>query len=174
MKGRHIISVTSRKASYHLELERKISVLKGNSGTGKSSLIRLISEYLEYGKQSGIKISVDSSASLVVMTNISDWSEILSSVHDTVLFFDEDVRYLYNESFQRELWKADCYAVIVSRSGMFTALPYSIFGIYELVTERRGINTGTIMYRLYEEKRERGDFNLVLTEDSNVSVDWHQ
>ena len=53
MKGRHIISVTSRKAGYHLELERKISVLKGNSGTGKSSLIRLISEYLEYGKQSG-------------------------------------------------------------------------------------------------------------------------
>lgn len=167
MKGRHTISVTSRKSSYHLELERKISVLKGNSGTGKSSLIRLISEHLEYGKQSGVKISVGSSVSLAVLTNISDWSEILSSVHDTVLFIDEDVRYLYSESFQRELWKADCYVVIVSRSGMFTALPYSVFGVYELVTERKGIHTVTAMYRLYEEKHDSSDFNLILTEDSN-------
>ena len=97
MKGKHIISITSRKATYHLELERKISLLKGNSGTGKSSLIRLISEYLEYGKQSGLKLSTDSNVSLTVMTNSADWSEILSSAHDTVLFIDEDVRYLYDE-----------------------------------------------------------------------------
>lgn len=167
MKGRHIVSVTSRKASYRLELERKISVLKGNSGTGKSSLIRLILEHLEYGKQSGVKISVDSSVSLAVLTNISDWPKILSSVHDTVLFIDEDVRYLYGESFQRDLWEADCYAVIVSRSGMFTALPYSIFGVYELVTERKGIHTATTMFRMYEEKHDRKFFNLILTEDSN-------
>ena len=154
MKGKRIISVSSRKAVYHLELERKISVIKGNSGTGKSSLIRLISEYLEYGKQSGVKISADSSVSFAVLTNTSDWPEILSSVHDTILFIDEDVRYLYSESFQKQLWKADCYAVIVSRSGLFTALPYSIFGIYELVTEKKGVNTTTTMYRLYKEKSD--------------------
>ena len=167
MKGKHIISVTSRKASYFIELERKISVIKGNSGTGKSSLIRLISEYLEYGKQSGVKLSVDSSASLSVLTNTSDWTEILFSVHDTVLFIDEDVRYLYSEGFQRELWDADCYAVIVSRSGRFTALHYSIFGIYGLVTEKKGINTVTTMYRFYEEKSDHCNFDLMLTEDSN-------
>ena len=167
MKGRHIISVTSRKAGYHLELERKISVLKGNSGTGKSSLIRLISEYLEYGKQSGVKLSVDSNASLTVLTNTSDWDDILDLARDAILFIDEDVRYLYSEPFQRKLWSADCYAVIVSRSGRFKALPYSIFGIYELVTERRGVNTATTLYRLYEEKQENRVFDLVLTEDSN-------
>lgn len=167
MKGKHIISVTSRKAGYRLELERKISVLKGNSGTGKSSLIRLISEHLEFGKQSGVKISVNSSVVLAVLTNTSEWAEILSSVHDTILFVDEDVRYLYSESFQRSLWKADCYAVIVSRSGKFTALPYSVFGVYELVTEKKGVNTATIMFRLYEEKRDSGAFDLILTEDSN-------
>ncbi|MCR5604546.1 MAG: hypothetical protein K6G27_12725 [Lachnospiraceae bacterium] len=130
-------------------------------------MIRLIAEYLEYGKQSGVKLSTDSMVSLSVLTNNSEWSEILKSVHDTVLFIDEDVRYLYSESFQRELWSADCYAVIVSRSGRFTALPYSIFGIYELVTEKKGMNTATSMYRLYEEKRERVYFDLLLTEDSN-------
>ena len=36
MKGRQTITLSSRKASYILELERKVSVIKGNSGTGKS------------------------------------------------------------------------------------------------------------------------------------------
>ncbi len=130
-------------------------------------MIRLISEYLEYGKQSGVKISTDSKISLSVLTNTSDWQQILSAIHDNVLFIDEDVRCLYSESFQRELWAADCYAVIVSRSGRFAALPYSIFGIYELVTEKKGSNTATTMYSMYAEKHGRGDFDLVLTEDSN-------
>lgn len=167
MKGRHIITVISRRASYKLELERKVSVIKGNSGTGKSSLLRLISDYLEYGKKSGIKLSLNSNASLGVMTNSSAWGEILSSVHNTVLFIDEDVEYLYRESFQRELWRADCYAVIVSRSGMLRGIPYAILGIYELVTEKRGDNTATAMYQLYAENNGKNDFELVLTEDSN-------
>ena len=142
-------------------------MLKGNRGTGKSSIIRLISEYLEYGKQSGVKLSVNSSVSLDVLTNKSDWEKILSSVHNTVLFIDEDVNYLYSDGFQRELWAADCYAVIVSRSGMFTGLPYSVFGIYELVTKKNGNYTATAMYRLYEKKHSSGSFEIVLVEDSN-------
>ena len=50
------------------------------------------------------------------------------------------------------LWKADCYAVIVSRNGGFTGIPYSISGKYEFVTEKKGENTTTSMYRLYEEE----------------------
>ena len=69
---------------------------------------------------------------------------------------------------------ADCYAVIVSRSGRFAALPYSIFGIYELVTEKKGINTATTLYHLYEEKHERSNFDIVLTEDSNSGYEMAQ
>ena len=178
MKGKYVISVVSRKATYKLELERKVSVIKGNSGTGKTSMLRLISEYLEFGKKSGVKITIDASAALCVLTNSSDWEKILSSVHDTVIFADEDVEYIYSDSFQKELWKADCYAVIVSRSGGFTGIPYSISGIYEFVTEKKGENTTTSMYQLYEEEHSNGNFGLVITEDSNemripfeVSVD---
>ena len=89
MKGKHLISITSRRAEYRLELERKISVIKGNSGTGKSSVIRLISDYLELGKDSGIKLTISSSASVLVLTNSSDWEKILPSVGNTILFFDE-------------------------------------------------------------------------------------
>lgn len=174
MKGKYVISVVSRKATYKLELERKVSVIKGNSGTGKTSMLRLISEYLEFGKKSGVKITIDASAALCVLTNSSDWEKILSSVHDTVIFADEDVEYIYSDSFQKELWKADCYAVIVSRSGGFTGIPYSISGIYEFVTEKKGENTTTSMYQLYEEEHSNGNFGLVITEDSNSGFEMVQ
>ena len=127
MKGKHIVSITSRRAEYRLELERKITVIKGKSGTGKSSVIRLVSDYLELGKDSGIKVTVSSSARLLVLTNSSDWDRILPSLRNTIVFFDEDVRYLYTEVFQKALWTADCYAVIISRSGQFTGLPNPYF-----------------------------------------------
>lgn len=104
MKGRHKISIVSRHAEYRLELEKKISVIKGKSGTGKSSVIRLISDYLENGKDSGIKLTVSTSVKLLVLTNSSEWEMILPSIHDTILFLDEDVRYLYKEAFQKALW----------------------------------------------------------------------
>lgn len=167
MKGKHIVSITSRRAEYRLELERKITVIKGKSGTGKSSVIRLVSDYLELGKDSGIKVTVSSSTRLLVLTNSSDWDTVMSSLRNTIIFFDEDVRYIYTEAFQKALWTADCYAVIISRSGQFTGLPFAVSSIYELVTERNGKNTITSMYHLYEEKHKRNDFDLVVTEDSN-------
>lgn len=167
MKGKHIVSITSRRAEYRLELERKITVIKGKSGTGKSSVIRLVSDYLELGKDSGIKITVSLSTRLLVLTNSSDWDTVMPSLRNTIIFFDEDVRYIYTEAFQKALWTADCYAVIISRSGQFTGLPFAVSSIYELVTERNGKNTITSMYHLYEEKHKRNDFDLVVTEDSN-------
>lgn len=167
MKGKHIVSITSRRAEYRLELERKITVIKGKSGTGKSSVIRLVSDYLELGKDSGIKVTVSSSTRLLVLTNSSDWDTVMPSLRNTIIFFDEDVRYIYTEAFQKALWTADCYAVIISRSGQFTGLPFAVSSIYELVTERNGKNTITSMYHLYEEKHKQNDFDLVVTEDSN-------
>lgn len=167
MKGKHIVGITSRRAEYRLELERKITVIKGKSGTGKSSVIRLVSDYLELGKDSGIKVTVSSLTRLLVLTNSSDWDTVMPSLRNTIIFFDEDVRYIYTEAFQKALWTADCYAVIISRSGQFTGLPFAVSSIYELVTERNGKNTITSMYHLYEEKHKRNDFDLVVTEDSN-------
>lgn len=167
MKGKHIVGITSRRAEYRLELERKITVIKGKSGTGKSSVIRLVSDYLELGKDSGIKVTVSSSTRLLVLTNSSDWDTVMSSLRNTIIFFDEDVRYIYTEAFQKALWTADCYAVIISRSGQFTGLPFAVSSIYELVTERNGKNTITSMYHLYEEKHKRNVFDLVVTDDSN-------
>lgn len=174
MKGKFDLNIVSRKAVYHLEIERKITVIKGNSGTGKSSLLRLIADYLELGKDSGIKLSQDKPVRMLVLRNSSDWVEILNDIHDAIVFIDEDVRCLYDDAFQRAIWKADCYAVIVSRSGMFQALPYAIASIYELRTSRHGKTTVTAMYELYQAGPAEQGADYVLTEDSHSGFEMAQ
>ena len=40
MKGKFSLEIESRKVIYRLNLERKVTVIKGKSGTGKTSMIR--------------------------------------------------------------------------------------------------------------------------------------
>lgn len=171
MKGKYTISITARKAEYVLELTRKITVIKGQSGTGKSSILRLLRDFLELGKGSGVRVSQSKDARLVVLQNSSPWEKLLEELTGAIVFLDEDVRYLYSEAFQKALWHADVYAVIVSRSGLFTALPYAVKSIYGLRTEKRDRATLTRMYELYEERHAEGDFESVLTEDSGSGLD---
>lgn len=42
MVGRYVVEVESKKLHYRLVVERNITILKGNSGTGKTDLIRMI------------------------------------------------------------------------------------------------------------------------------------
>jgi predicted ATPase len=59
MVGKYYIEISNRKLKYKLEIERKITLIKGNSGTGKITLIRMLQGYIEQGNKSGIKIKVD-------------------------------------------------------------------------------------------------------------------
>lgn len=174
MKGRYFLEIKSRKVFYQLDIERKVTVIKGNSGTGKTSLIRMISDYVELGKDSGVHIQKSGEYDIKVFENRTDWAQELERVHDTIIFVDEDVRYLYEKNFQLLFQTADCYIVIVSRSGMFRQLPYAIASVYELRTQKDGKTFITRLYRIYEEKLQEVKANYVITEDSNAGYEMMQ
>ena len=56
MKGRYTVRVSNNSVSYTLELERNITILTGESGIGKTALARLVQNYEEAGRQSGVTI----------------------------------------------------------------------------------------------------------------------
>ena len=41
MVGKYSIIISSPKLNYAFELDRKITILKGNSGTGKTTLVNI-------------------------------------------------------------------------------------------------------------------------------------
>ena len=59
MKGSHRIIVETKKIKYDLTVQRNLTLLTGDSGSGKTVLIDLIREYRKYGSDSGIFLSCD-------------------------------------------------------------------------------------------------------------------
>jgi energy-coupling factor transporter ATP-binding protein EcfA2 len=167
MIGKYYIEISNRKLKYKLEIERKITLIKGNSGTGKTTLIKMIQGYIEQGNKSGIKIKNDASVPLAVFTPTTNWEHDLTELKGNIIFIDESVDYLYSRGFQTLFSDSDNYIVIISRSGNFNHLPYAINSIFELKTLSSLEGNITQMYRLYTENNLVQNAELVITEDSN-------
>lgn len=54
MVGKYHIEIYSNKLKYEFDIKRNLTVIRGNSATGKSQLIRMLNEYSELGQDSGI------------------------------------------------------------------------------------------------------------------------
>ena len=54
MTGKYDIEVYNKRVHYHLTIKRNITVIRGDSATGKTELLRMISDYENNGISSGI------------------------------------------------------------------------------------------------------------------------
>lgn len=69
MVGKYDITVTSNKVTYKLQVDRNITVLRGNSAIGKQHLIRLIHNYnAELGTRGKKTVSIDQKAPCIDTT----------------------------------------------------------------------------------------------------------
>ena len=59
MKGKHSITVKNNVLQYKFEIHRNITISKGDSATGKTTLVSMIREYYENGEQSGVTLQCD-------------------------------------------------------------------------------------------------------------------
>ena len=54
MKGHYRIIIANAKVRYDFTIRRNITIIKGNSATGKTTLVEMIREYYEAGSGSGL------------------------------------------------------------------------------------------------------------------------
>lgn len=62
MKGSFSISVQNNTVKYAFSLKRNITIIQGDSATGKTTLVDLIREYEQNGTDSGISLSCEKNA----------------------------------------------------------------------------------------------------------------
>ena len=54
MKGSYSITVSNEMVKYEFQIRRNITVIRGDSATGKTTLVELIREFYESGEKSGV------------------------------------------------------------------------------------------------------------------------
>ena len=98
MKGTYRIHIQNRKLRYDFEIIRNITVIKGDSATGKTTLVDLVREYYENGRESGIELSCSVPCAVLEGKN---WKSQLDSIQGSILFIDEGNRFVSSEEFAK-------------------------------------------------------------------------
>lgn len=177
MTGEYEIVLYNNKIHYRLTVRRNLTILRGDSATGKSELIRLMTLQTNNPQSSGITLICDRPC---MVLNEGTWELFLRTYTGRIFFIDEGNAFLRTKEFADAVRGADNYFVIVSRESL-PQLPYSVNEIYGL---REGKDSGRYrepkrvyneMYRIYGSTQavmNRPD--IVVTEDSNSGNDFFQ
>lgn len=167
MKGIVNVRVSNARISFELRLERNITILSGDSATGKTTLVGMIRDYEEDGRSSGV--TVQSHKPCRVLTN-ADWQYRLASITDSIVFLDEGNSFVKSEAFAHTIQGSSNYYVIITRESLYQ-LPYSVTAILKLKTTTKRKKTFVRAYPQYDNLQNPSGkieaSETVLTEDSN-------
>lgn len=168
MKGKHRIIVSTKRLKYDFEIRRNLTVIRGDSATGKTTLVDMIREYVNNPSGTPVELTCDKKCYVL---EGSLWKEQLSAMQDSIVFIDEGNEFIKTVEFADTIQKTDNYYVIVSRESL-PSLPYSVEEIYGIRTSGK---YGTLkpcyheFYRIYGAQTLEKDIKpeVVITEDSN-------
>ena len=176
MKGRYQVVVRNNKVQIKLSIERNLTILQGNSATGKTTLIDLIAAYDELGESSGA--TVDCAVPCKVLAG-RNWLRDLSAIENSIVFIDEDNAFMRSYEFAHAARHSSNYYVLVARESL-PQLPYSVDEIYGLKNTNRSTSkypmysrTYASTYRIYGRTEFTGERpEAVIVEDSNSGYDF--
>lgn len=130
MTGRHHVRISNSLVRFDFDLNRNITIIRGNSGTGKTTLFELVAEHMRLGDKSGVNVSCD--VDCAALTDI-DWRNQLRRISGSIVFIDEGADYVAEEEFAAMIRDSDNYYVFFVRENLHL-LTYSVKEIYEIKT----------------------------------------
>lgn len=168
MKGKHRVIVSAKRLKYDFEVRRNLTIIRGDSATGKTTLVDMIREYVNNPTGSPVELVCDKKCYVL---EGSLWRGQLSEISDSIVFIDEGNDFIKTEEFAGEIQKTDNYYVIVTRESL-PALPYSVEEIYGIrISGKYGVLKQSYheFYRIYGMDTYEKEVNpeLIITEDSN-------
>ena len=166
------VIVRNNKLHYEFEIKRNITIIQGDSATGKTTLINMLRQAENLGESSGVDVL--SNVPCRILEGVS-WKLILQNTAGTIFFIDEENAFINTEEFAAEVRGSDNYFVLITRENLYN-LPYSVEEIYGLYASGRYQNTKKIyqqMYRIYSDIQELPiKPELFIVEDSNSGYEF--
>lgn len=173
LRGSYDIVINSRRLQYKFTIRRNITVIRGQSATGKTTLVDMIRDYNENGIDSGITVSSDRDC---VVLSWRNWARDIAELHDSIIFIDEGHAFVLSDEFATAIRNSSNYYVIVTRERLEN-LPYSVDEIYGIRNSGKyGKLKSTYheFYRLYENVSldKIASVQGIITEDSNAGYQF--
>ncbi len=173
MKGSVHIIVQNERIKYEFVLRRNLTIIRGDSATGKTTLVDMIREYKSLGDESGVELFCEKEC---VVIEGNGWEKQLSDIAQSVVFVDEGNRFVSSAEFARFIQGTDNYYVLVTREGLST-LPYSVEEIYGIRSSGKYGGLKPLyheIYQLYTDKVDTSELRpkKVVTEDSNAGYQF--
>jgi hypothetical protein len=173
MKGKYHIVVQNNRLRYELTVRRNITIIRGDSATGKTTLINLIEQAATLGENSGVEVVCERPCRTL---SGNDWKLILPSIHEQIIFLDEENQFVKSQEFASAVKASDNYFVMITRENL-PNLPYAVEEIYGIHTSgkyndlRRTYNE---MYQIYSPETFAGKVkpDTVVVEDSNSGYEF--
>lgn len=172
MKGKHRIVVKNNRLHYEFEIKRNITIIQGDSATGKTTLINMLRQAENLGESSGIDVISDVPCKILEGSN---WKIILENSAGNIFFTDEESSFVNTEEFASMVKESDNYFVLITRENLYN-LPYSVDEIYGLHESGKYNDTRKVyqqMYHIYSiEEKFPIEPEKIIVEDSNSGYEF--
>ena len=137
MKGKYKVIVKNNRLHYEFEIKRNITIIKGDSATGKTTLINMVRQFADLGNSSGIDVVCDAPCRVL---EGSMWKILLQNMVGNIIFIDEENHFIRTKEFAEAVKESDNYFVIITRENLYN-LPYSVEEIYGIHSSGKYQNT---------------------------------
>ena len=111
MVGTVHIAVRNRRNYYDFTLKRNLTLLRGDSGTGKTTLYEMIRDY-NNNSESGVRLSCNKSVETLEGRN---WEQQLEGISQSVVVIDEGSGFIKSEDFAGRVRGSDNYFLLITR-----------------------------------------------------------
>ena len=175
MVGAYRVVIQNKKIKFDFEIRRNITILRGDSATGKTTLVEMIQEYEELGSDSGITLQCERNCAVL---SGRQWEKQLAGLSQSIVFVDEGNAFTASKEFAAAIQKTDNYYVLVTRESLET-LPYSVTEIYGIRTSKHFGDlkqTYNEFFQIYGKSMglEKLKPTAIITEDSNSGFQFFQ
>lgn len=172
MRGKYKVVVKNRRLHYEFDIKRNITIIQGDSATGKTTLVNMLRQAENLGASSGIEVVCAVPCRILEGPN---WKLILENSWGTIFFIDEENAFINTKEFAVSVRDSDNYYVLITRENLYN-LPYSVEEIYEIHCSGKYHDTK----RAYQQIHQiySGYQNLpaapekIITEDSNSGYEF--
>ena len=167
-KPKYTITVKYGKLTYNLNIYRKLTIIQGDSGIGKTFMLKILSDEQKLSASTTLKHGQKVISPVEYSVNPIDMP-----IHSKykVIFFDEDNNIALSPHIMNELLNEGRYVVIITRK-LFKKYTYPVSELYTISPHMVSEHTKEInnnFYRIYDSTLihtvNRKTYDLVITED---------